>query len=197
MIEDKRKGEPMPAVIPSRFTLSLLVAWMGASAQIASGATPPVATCGSITLVRPGIGVSYTGIVRNDDYRLKIVVPRGLTGWGGVAPEAPFHGFVIFFHTPQSCMGLEVHWRVDLGDGVPGRHGAGRAAAVGNRRGGEKTTRGVANGTALTNVTITFSVPEGGAVYDGSVWLVTPTEDLEKNLPTFRNFVSHIRFEPK
>ena len=185
----------MPRIILSRFAPSLLAVWMGASAQIASGATPPVATCDSITLVRPGIGVSYTGTVRNDDYRLKIVVPSGLTGWGGVAREAPFHGFAIFLHTPHSCMGLDVHWRVDPGDRLPGRQRAGKAAAVGNGRGWEETTRGVANGSALTNVTITFAVPQGGGVYDGSVWLVTPTEDLEKNVLTFRDFVSQIRFE--
>jgi len=187
----------MPSLILSRLASFALVPWMGACAQSASFAAPHIQTCDSITLARPGVGVAYKGTVRNDDYGVKIDIPGGLTGWGGVAPEAPFHGFVIFLpDSPRSCIGFRIQLRVDLGDGaLPERHHAGKAAAVGNRRGWEDDRSGVVNGTALTNVTITFSVPHRREIYDGSVWLVTPTEELEKEMPTFRKFVSGIRFD--
>jgi len=173
-----------------------LCVWIGAAAQVA-GAAPPIDTCSSITLAKPGVGVAYTGIVRNDDYGVQIAIPDGLTGWGGVAPEAPFHGFVIFLSDPvQSCAGFEIQLRVNLGDGARAhRHNAGKRVMVGNIAGSQENRSGFVNGTAFTNVAISFSVPQRGEVFDGSVWLVTPTEDLAKNMPIFRSFVSHFRFD--
>jgi hypothetical protein len=130
---------------------------------------------------------------------VKIAIPSGLTGWGGVAPEAPFHGFVIFPpDSPRSCTGFDIQLRIDLGNGAgPESHLVGKAATVGNRRGWEVGRSGVVSGTAFTNVTITFSVQYGRDIYDGSVWLVTPNQDLEREMPVFRKLVSGIRFDPE
>jgi len=67
----------MPAVSLSSVVSSALGVWMSASTQIAGAAVTPVNTCESITLARPGVSVAYKGTVRNDDYRVKIVIPAG------------------------------------------------------------------------------------------------------------------------
>ena len=187
----------MSTVTLSSAVAATLCVWIGAVVQIAGATAPPVDTCDSITRAKPGVGVAYKGIVRNDDYGVQIVIPDGLTGWGGVAPEAPFHGFVIFLPDRiQSCAGFEIRLRVDPGDGARAhRDNAGKAAMVGNVAGPQDIRSGFVDGIAFTNVAISFSVPQRGEVFDGSVWLVTPTKDLARNMPIFRSFVSHIRFD--
>jgi hypothetical protein len=182
--------------LSSLFSSALVWAWLGASAQTVGVAAPPVDTCESASLTRPSIGVGYRKVVRNSDYGVKIAIPDGMVGWGGVAPEAPFHGFVVFLPGhPESCMGFTIQLRVEPWDGAPAeRSHAGKAASVGNRSGWEQSGMGEVNGIEWSNVKINFSVSRHGNVYDGSVWLVSRTEDLRKNMPIFRNFVSQIRF---
>lgn len=69
------------------------------------------------TLSRPGVGSAFRGTVRNDDYAVSVQIPKGLVGWEGTDPPAPFHGFTIFLD-PQmtACIVFEVHIRVDEDD---------------------------------------------------------------------------------
>jgi hypothetical protein len=189
----------MPSPSPSSFVLLIMLVPAIAGAGLgADQVAPQVETCEAITSVRPGFGVPYRGTLTNGDYRLTVVIPQGLTGWGA-GWEAPFHGFDIFFPDgSRSCMGFEIHLRVDLGEaqGAERRH-LGTRAKIGNRAGWKEEINGIIDGSAWTNVKISFSVQNGTDVDDGSVWLVTPTGQLSKNMPIFNRFVSHIRFEAK
>jgi hypothetical protein len=164
----------------------------------AYGATAQVQVCDSITKAQPGTGVAYKGTVRNSDYGLTVQIPAGQTAWGA-APEAPFHGFVIFLSDkPKSCILFEMHLRVDTKDKSP--VASEKRVRLGNRDGWEEQTKGVIDGIGWSNVTVRFSmhhVRSANEVDDGSIILVTPTQDLSKNVAVFQEFMSHIRFEGK
>lgn len=164
----------------------------------AYGATDQVQVCDSITNAQPGTGVAYRGTVRNSDYGLTVLIPAGQIAWGA-APEAPFHGFAIFLSDrPKSCIILEIHLRVD--PNVTSRSKSDRRIKLGNRGGWEEQTKGVIAGVEWSNVTVRFSMHHmhsGNEVDDGSLILVTPTQDIGKNTATFREFMAHMRFDGK
>jgi hypothetical protein len=161
----------------------------------AYGATAQVQVCDSITNAQPGTGVAYRGTVRNSDYGLTVQIPAGQIAWGA-APEAPFHGFAIFLSDqPKSCIIFEIHLRVDTKDKSPAE--SEKRIRLGNRGGWEEQTKGVIAGVEWSNVTVRFSmhhVHSGNEVDDGSIILVTPTQDIGKNTAIFREFMSHMRF---
>ncbi len=56
------------------------------------------------------------------------------------------------------------------------------------------------DGVEWTNVTVRFSMHHlrsASDIDDGSITLVTQTQDLNKDMPIFEEFLSHIRFEGK
>lgn len=158
----------------------------------------PVKTCGALSLSMPGSGVAYRGVVQNDDYQLRVEIPRGLTGWGA-ARVAPFHGFMIPLGNGQpapGCIVFEIHLRIDLDDTAeqPAEPSPGKPTEVGNVKGFREEGGGEVRGVGMHNVHISFSVPRDGEVADGSVWLVSRTADLQGNQDLFQKFLSSIRF---
>jgi hypothetical protein len=90
--------------------------------------------------------VSYRGAIRNDDYKLSVTIPQGLTGWGADS-VAPFHGFTIFLSSEggqSSCLMLEIHLRVDPDDRAGVGHGA--RIAIGSVTGWKREANGMING---------------------------------------------------
>jgi len=168
-----------------------------AAAPLQDLRTGPIRTCASISLARPGFGTSYRGTVRNDDYKLSLAIPEGLTGWGA-DPVAPFHSFTIFLSQDgdqSSCIVFEIHLRVDRDERADGLRGA--RIRLGNFVGRQEESAGTINGAEVTNVRIRFSVSRAQEVDDGDVWLVTPTKDLEKSRAIFDRFLSQVRVERK
>jgi hypothetical protein len=163
--------------------------------------TSQAETCESITNAQPGTGVAYRGPVRNSDYGLSMQIPSGQTGWGA-APEAPFHGFAIFLSDqPKACMIFEIHLRIykDESKSVSSAPSAKRIR-LGNRDGWEERATGVVDGVEWTNITVRFSThhPRSASdIDDGSITLATRTQDLDKYMPIFKEFLSHIIFEGK
>jgi len=165
------------------------------------GATSQVGVCGSITNAQPGTGVAYKGTVRNSDYGLSARIPSGQTGWGA-APEAPFHGFAIFLaDQPKNCIIFEIHLRIDT-DGRKSVSSAPSAKRIrlGNRNGWEERASSLIDGVEWTSVRVRFSMHHlrsASDIDDGSITLVTRTQDLDKYMLIFKEFLSHIRFEGK
>jgi len=154
-----------------------------------------VKTCPQISLARPGFGASYRGAVRNDDYKLSLTIPDGLTGWGA-DPVAPFHGFTIFLppdDNQPSCIMFEIHLRVDLGQREAKHRGV--KMMIGDVTAWREEATGTINGTDFTNVTIRFSAARGQDVDDGTVRLVTPTKDIGRGRPILKAFLSQMKFD--
>jgi hypothetical protein len=183
----------------SRLLLSILMVLSLTTGQAKAEDSPSqLDTCGSLTLTRPGMGIAYRGTVRNSDYQFRVTIPPELTGWSGVAPEAPFHGFVVFLPgEPIACINFEMHIRID--DVAEGKgqekEQTNNMVKVGNITGREERTSGMIDGIEWANVKIKFSVPQGKRVDDGSVALITPVRDLNRNMPIFQEFISKIQFE--
>ena len=173
----------------------VLASAAGAAAQ--SPRPDRAASCAQLSLARPEMGAPYRGAVRNDDYKLTLTIPGGLTGWGA-DPLAPFHGFTIFLPSPDeqtSCIVFEIHLRIDLGQQEARRRG--RKATMGGATAWRREVTGSVGRTGFTNVTVEFSAPRRQEISDGTVRLVTPTKDLNRNMPIFDTFLSQIRFDPQ
>jgi hypothetical protein len=170
-------------------------------AKEAYSATSQVEACAAITKAQPGTGVAYRGTVRDTDYGLSMQIPSGQTGWGA-APEAPFHGFAIFLSDQaKACIILEIHIRIDTdGSNRVSSDPTAKRIRLGNRNGWEERATGVIDGVEWINVTVRFSMHHlrsASDIDDGSITLVTQTQDLNKDIPIFEEFLSHIRFEGK
>jgi hypothetical protein len=153
-------------------------------------------TCAQVSLARRGFGASYQGTVRNDDYKFRVTIPEGLKGWGA-DPVAPFHGFTVFLPSEgdlNSCIVLEIHLRVELGE-REARH-RGTKVAFGGVTGWKQEATGTVSGTEISNITIRFSVVHARRVDDGTIWLISPTKDMAKNLRLLDTFLSEIAFNP-
>ena len=154
-----------------------------------------VKTCSQISVAHPGFGASYRGAMRNDDYKLSLTIPDGLTGWGA-DPVAPFHGFTIFLPSGDdrsSCIMFEIHLRVDLGQREAKHRGV--KMMIGDVTAWREEATGTISGTDFTNVTIRFSVTRGQDVDDGTVRLVTPTKDIARDRPILEAFLSQMKFD--
>ena len=156
-----------------------------------------VFTCETISLGRPGEGVSYKGIVRNDDYRFTAAIPPGLVGWGG-APGAPFHGFTVFLNEKSragSCIHFLVRVHVDLPeDAPPATRGRMLRVKVGNRNGLLTVTAGIVHGVNVENRSVQVELPRGGYKDDLTITLITPAADKRGAIPIFEKFISQIEF---
>jgi hypothetical protein len=158
-----------------------------------------VQTCDSISRARPGDGVAYTGVVRNESYRFEATIPEGSTGWGA-APGAPFHGFTIFLndgHREASCINFEVHIHVDLPEDQQDTSPAserGRRVKVGNETGILTSARGTISGIDLENQNVRFKRVRAGRQDEFTITFITPTNDKSKTDAIFQRFLSQLRF---
>jgi hypothetical protein len=153
--------------------------------------------------VQRGIGVAYKGTVRNDDYRFEATIPDGLVGWGGVAPNAPFHGFAIFPDPREtSCILFGIQIRVELPDDNGTFHKSGRRAElvkaertkVGNRVGRQIVKTGSAAGAEFENVIVFLELPRDGYTNDAVFTLVTPKDKVAESRLVFARFLSSFHF---
>jgi len=162
-------------------------------------ADPPISTCDKETLARPGFGVSYKGVVRNDDYQFSATIPEGLAGWGA-APVAPFHGFAIFpgpESEATSCIVFRIAIHVDLGedDKKSGqRKPRTERVKVGNRLGSQTTSSGTAGGTIYENVDVWLELHRDGYRNDVEIMLVTPKTEAARTRAIFAEFLASFRF---
>lgn len=163
-----------------------------------------VQDCASLTGALPGHGMPNHGRVRIDPYHVTVTVPKGLTGWGS-APDAPFHGFVIFLRgDPQGCIVFELTWRFQVGHPVRTFGASAQRIDIGNRDGWKEETNGTIAGVEWTNVIVGFSLrtpfprvdrPDNQEIEDGSVTLATPTRLLNTNQKALDEFLSYFRFD--
>jgi hypothetical protein len=158
---------------------------------------PEVVDCHHATLSKPGVGNEYKGSVDNDDYAFSVRIPPGLTGWDGVARDAPFHGFTIFLDSKLSaCIVFEIHVRVDENDkpappasAVPMRLGAASAW--------QSTRQSPLTSGPITNVRALLSFKRPDQVDDGEILLVAPTSALAEARPIYDAFVRSLVFHRK
>jgi hypothetical protein len=186
----------MSALASLGFLFTLLGPSFLCAAQASEWETAPVKPCTSVSLAKPGNGVSYRGRVQNDDYGLTLVIPQNLTGWGA-ADVAPFHGFTIFLPDSgklRACLVVEIHLHVALGEDATEQKSSGHEVQVGNIKGRRQERTGQLDGVAFKNVMVEFSVSRGAEVYDGEVWLVTLLDAAAKNEAILSVFLSQIRF---
>ena len=158
------------------------------------GHTPNVVTCSQATLTRPEVGVAYRGLVTNDDYKLVAVVPQAYTGWGGVAAEAPFHGFTMFMdQSLRSCILFEVHRRVDETDGPLHPHAA-ETLSLGQARAWQTSGRITAKGGEIMNLKTIFTFHHDGEMDDGQVTLISPASEQRNTMRVYNNFLKSVHF---
>lgn len=158
------------------------------------GQTPKVVTCSQATLTKPEVGVAYRGAVTNDDYKFFATVPEGYTGWGGVAVNAPFHGFTIFLdHSLRSCILFEVHIRVDDADG-PLHVNSAKALSLGQARAWQTSSSVTTKEGGIMNLKTIFTFDHDGQIYDGQVTLVSPASEQRSTTRVYDNFLRSVYF---
>jgi hypothetical protein len=166
-------------------------------ASFAAGelAAQDVDTCDTITLARPGQGVSYRGSVHNSAYRFSATIPAGLKAWGA-GRGAPFHGFVIYLNG-TGCINFQIHVHIDLPEqsNVPSPTQAGEVStAVGNKVGTRIVRKGLIGGKEFDNIFVYLSLQRDGQKDDVELTLITPAKYREPSERIFADFISHLRF---
>ncbi len=165
------------------------------------GQGPPAGnaqTCDTISLARPGNGVSYRGEVRNSDYRFSATIPDDLVGWGA-GLGAPFHGFTIYMGgkpNEASCIAFTIGTHVDLPEDAVGPERAPheKRVKVGNRVAREVSEIGMVNGVLFENRTVSLQLDYGNRRADVSITLVSPRNGLKRTKAVFDSFLSHFTF---
>lgn len=156
-----------------------------------------VMRCEEATRARPQIGVAYRGQVTNDDYKFSAHVPNGLTGWGGVEQNAPFHGFTIFLDPKmESCIIFEVHLRVDEAD-APDHPRTAAPLQLGTAQAWKTVKEGTAQGLSMTKITTSFSSKLANQIDDGQILLIAPTVRLEEAKMLYQAFLDSVKFDGK
>jgi hypothetical protein len=151
-------------------------------------------TCQQVTTTRPDVGAAYKGEVANDDYKFAADIPEGMVGWGGVASDAPFHGFTIFLGPAmQSCILFEVHVRVNE-DEAPLRVDSAKTFSLGEAKAWQLSRSATVGATRFTNVRTSFSFNRGDLIADGEVLLVSPSAELGKTRLVYDAFLRSIKF---
>ena len=167
------------------------------SLMYSQDAKPGVETameCGQATKTQPRSGVAYTGRVTNEDYDFSARIPFGLTAWGGVARDAPFHGFTVFLDpTMKSCIVFEVHLRVDEEDAPLQASGA-APLRLGKAQGWQTTEKGIVHGVGVTKVKTTFTFARPGRTDDGEILLISETSKLGEAKRTYDDFLRSLSF---
>lgn len=173
----------------------ILFGWVGCAAASVAAAEPPgVISCVGTGYTGPGIGPSYSGRIRNDDYSVTAAVPHGLVGWGGVADSAPFHGFIIYLDgTRQSCIQLEIHLRVNEED-RPIKEAGAKSLSLGKAKAWQVRRSGTVGGVRLVNVATTFTFQQPDQNDDGVILLISPQKNMPKSRQIYKEFVRSIIF---
>lgn len=168
----------------------LLTAAMTAAPQSTGSHTRASASCPQETTRKPPVGVAYNGDVSIDDYKLHARIPEGLTGWGGVATDAPFHGFTIFLDSSmRSCIVFEIHLRID-DDEAPVRPRAAKTLSLGNAKAWQISIKDGARGPIT--VSTYFSHKQNGQTDDGKILLISPPEELQKTRSVYDSFLKSV-----
>jgi hypothetical protein len=156
--------------------------------------TPEVVTCSQAPLTRPEVGIAYRGEVSIDDYKFSANVPRGLTGWGGVAASAPFHGFTIFLdHSLRSCILFEVHVRVDDADG-PLHSSSAKSLSLGQAKAWQSSASVTTKEGGLMNIRTSFTFEHDGQIDDGEVMLISPSTEQRSGVQVYEDFLKSVHF---
>jgi hypothetical protein len=143
------------------------------------------------------MGPAYRGLVRNEDYEFSVYVPKGLTGWGGVAESAPFHGFTIFLDKQErSCIIFEIHIRVSEDDTSEASTGA-APVSLGMAQGWQISKSGLVQNLRLINLVTKFTFRQRGQIDDGEVMLIAPEDNAEIAKARYKSFLSSLRFGPQ
>jgi hypothetical protein len=152
-----------------------------------------VVDCGQVTQTRPGRGHGFRGEVVNEDYVFSARIRGGLTGWGGVAQVAPFHGFTIFLDSQmKSCIIFEVHLRVD--DNPPRHPRTATPIQLGRAQGWQWAREGNIADSTVANFNTSFSFGPPNHVDDGEVLLIAPTPGFQEAKAAYDEFVRSIKF---
>jgi len=152
---------------------------------------PPLG-CDALTRAHPGVGAAYKGTVTNDDYRLTLTIPSGLTGWGA-ALYAPFHGFSIFLD--GACILFEVHIRVDIPEDVerptaePQKH-----VSIGGRAGFETIRTGTVHGVPFENRIVSLELNRKNEQDEVTFTLASRVAAAKKNNELFDRLVGSLLF---
>jgi hypothetical protein len=182
----------------NRISIVTAVAWpmIAFSGGQAAASQSTVMRCEEATRARPQKGVVYAGHVDNDDYKLSLRVPDGLKGWGGVAPNAPFHGFNIFLDSElDACILFEVHLRVDPTDAPEHPTGA-KSLQLGSASAWQVIHEAGARRLGMTAVITSFSSTQRDQIVDGEVLLITPTQRLERAKKVYEALLKSLKFAP-
>lgn len=151
-------------------------------------------SCSQATMAKAGVGVAYSGDVSIDDYKFRARIPDGLTGWSGVASDAPFHGFTISLDSSmRSCIVFEVHLRIDE-DEVPLRPPTAKVLSLGNARAWQRSIVNRNHAKGIINITTYFSSKQEGQTNDGKILLVSRPEELQKTKSIYDAFVKSVAF---
>jgi len=150
--------------------------------------------CDQQTYTQPGVGYAFRGYVADEGYAFSVRIPDKLTGWGGVAPGAPFHGFTIFLDAQRrACIYFEVHIRVDEED-APRSAANSMVIHLGRAEGWQTIRRGIVGKVSITNVTTIFSFRRPNRTDDGKVLLITPTANLRRAKARYDEFIRSLKF---
>ena len=181
-------------LIAKRVRLIMLSANMMLGGLQLVAQTPKIVTCGQATLTKPEVGVAYRNDVTIDDYKFFATVPKGLTGWGGVAANAPFHGFTIFLdRSPRSCILFEVHLRVDDASGSLQPSSA-KSLSLGQAKAWQSSNSGTTRDGELMNVRTRFSFEHDSQIDDGEVILISPSAEQRNTMRVYEQFLRSIHF---
>lgn len=176
------------------FPLGIFAFIACAHSQPSAVEQPQVQTCKQVTSAVPNVGRAYRRKVANEDYHFSARVPRGMTGWDGVAGSAPFHGFTVYLDAKgQSCISFEIHLRVDEGDVMENPPGA-TARQLGSAAGWQTVASGLVNGVRVNNIRTSFSLVRLDQVDDGVILLVAPASQMRRAERIYNEFLRSVVF---
>ncbi len=174
--------------------IGILGCTVGIRSQQAKVHPPAVRNCDEVSNSRPGMGHGYTGLVTNEDYDFTAHLPSGLTGWGGVAETAPFHGFTIFLDSKkQSCILFEVHIRVDE-SGSEIHSSKTRNLHLGKADAWQTVHVGMKKNEQMNNIKTSFTFKQANQIDDGVILLVTPTSKMPESKQIYEEFLKSVVF---
>ncbi|HVI53732.1 MAG TPA: hypothetical protein VM621_01620 [Luteibacter sp.] len=131
----------------------------------------------------------------NDDYHMVISVPNGETGWGGVADDAPFHGFDIFpVGSHSSCIVILVGWRVEE-DEKPTRPPGSTVVELDGTQAWLEQRRGTVEHQEMVNEIVSFSAPVRTVFADGQAIMVAPADEVPKVRKIYQQLLKSLSFK--
>ncbi|GEM_PF-2689774 len=154
-----------------------------------------ISNCESVTLVRKNVGNAYKGSVTNDDYSMSLVIPKGLIGWGGVAEDAPFHGFTIFLEKADSssaCIVFDIHVRVNAED-KPVRLHSSHRIKIKNISGWQSINRIITKGEDIVVITTALSYTKAGDMIDSEITMIVPKLKYTEKKVIYDAFISSFK----